>query len=56
MNDKGDAITKAQYTSINALIADVESRYKIKYVLGHSDIAPGRKSDPWGIDWGRVKK
>lgn len=42
---------KAQYTALAKLIRNIQSRYKIKYVLGHSDIAPERKSDPWNFDW-----
>lgn len=47
--------TDKQYSAVNALIADIESRYKIKSVVGHSDIAPGRKTDPWKFDWKKLK-
>lgn len=56
INSKDAKFTSAQYTGLNSLIATLSSRYDIKYVLGHDDIAPGRKSDPWGIDWGKVKR
>lgn len=46
--------TKEQYGAVNALIADVKSRYKIKDVVGHSDIAPDRKTDPWKFDWNKL--
>ena len=32
------------------LLTQLKGEYKIKYVLGHKDIAPGRKDDPWGFD------
>lgn len=47
--------TDRQYTAVNALIADIRTRYKIKSVVGHSDIAPGRKTDPWKFDWKKLK-
>lgn len=47
--------SSAQYSFLKRLIADIKSRYKIKYVLGHSDISPGRKTDPWNFDWGKIK-
>jgi hypothetical protein len=47
--------TDKQYTSLNALIADIKTRNTIKFVVGHSDIAPGRKTDPWNFDWKKLK-
>lgn len=55
-DDKGDMYTDKQYSAVNALLDDIQKRYKIKYILGHNDIAPGRKTDPWNLDWERVKK
>lgn len=55
-DDKGDTYTNKQYEAVDKLIADIKKRYAIRYVLGHSDIAPGRKTDPWGLDWGKIKK
>ncbi|NTV55315.1 MAG: N-acetylmuramoyl-L-alanine amidase [Candidatus Moranbacteria bacterium] len=51
-----DSPTSAQYESLRLLIASLKSKYSIKYVLGHSDIAPGRKTDPWGFDWKELKQ
>lgn len=47
--------TDKQYAAVNDLIADIRSRYQIKSVLGHSDIAPGRKTDPWKFDWKKLR-
>ena len=44
----------AQYDALKKLIADIETRQTIKHILGHSDIAPGRKSDPWGFNWKKI--
>ena len=49
--DSLDAPTEWQIKSLTALVKDIQSRYKINYVLRHSDIAPGRKTDPWNMNW-----
>ena len=54
MNTKDDKCTGEQYSALKKLIADLKSEYKIKYVLGHNQIAPGRKTDPWNFDWSRL--
>lgn len=54
-DDAGDAYTDKQYAALSSLIADIKKRYAIRYVLGHDDVAPGRKTDPWNFDWKRVK-
>jgi N-acetyl-anhydromuramyl-L-alanine amidase AmpD len=51
MDSTGDAPTELQIRSLTALVKDIKSRYHIKYVLRHSDIAPGRKTDPWNMNW-----
>lgn len=43
--------TNAQINSVVNLVNDIKRRHKIKYVLRHSDIAPGRKTDPWNMNW-----
>lgn len=46
----------AQYRTLNHLLADLRRRYALEAVTGHSDIAPGRKTDPGPcFDWSRVR-
>ncbi len=46
----------AQYDTLIALGSDLLLRYPLRAVAGHSDIAPGRKTDPGtGFDWRRLK-
>lgn len=51
INTKEDSPTEAQYISLAKLVKCIESKYPIRYILSHSDIAPGRKTDPWNFDW-----
>lgn len=45
----------AQYDTLVALVAALRARYPIEDVVGHSDIAPGRKTDPGpAFDWARL--
>ena len=46
-----EAPTPEQIKALTLLVNDIRKRYKIDYVLRHSDIAPGRKTDPWNMDW-----
>ena len=55
VNTKSEKPNEAQYNALRNLLTYLKSEYKIKYVLGHSDIAPGRKDDPWNFDFERVK-
>jgi hypothetical protein len=56
INTQTAQFTDAQYSSLNYLIALLKGKYPIKYILGHSQISPGRKTDPWNIDWSKVQK
>ena len=48
--------TDAQYARLAALARALAARYPITDIAGHSDIAPGRKSDPGAsFDWPRFR-
>ena len=49
--DSLDTPTEKQICSLVNLVKSIKTRYKIKFVLRHSDIAPGRKTDPWNMNW-----
>lgn len=38
--------TEAQYATLMPLLGSLRAAYPIRAVVGHSDIAPGRKTDP----------
>lgn len=46
----------AQYTTLQALIKGLSANYPIQAITGHSDIAPGRKTDPGPyFNWDAIK-
>jgi AmpD protein len=47
----------AQYVTLAPLLAVLRARYAIEDLVGHSDIAPGRKTDPGpAFAWSRVPR
>jgi hypothetical protein len=55
LNTKTDKPTSEQYIILNQLVDLIKNKYKIKYILGHNQIAPERKDDPWNFDWKKLK-
>jgi hypothetical protein len=53
---KDSGYTKDQYSALQTLVAGIKKRYTIQYLLGHEDIAPDRKTDPWAFDWSKLPK
>jgi len=55
-----EAYTDAQYSSLAELVASLRENYpqiETDSVTGHSDIAPGRKTDPGpAFDWPKLKE
>jgi len=53
------AFEDKQYQTLAKLILSLENTYtgiSRKHITGHSDIAPGRKTDPGsGFDWGKLR-
>ena len=50
-----DIFTEKQYTELSKILKELKSVYSITNIVGHSDIAPGRKFDPGeNFDWERV--
>lgn len=50
-----EAFETEQYIILQMLIKALQKRYPIRHIVGHSDIAPGRKTDPGPFfDWQRI--
>lgn len=49
---EGGLFEPAQYTSLARLLRALARRYSLGEVVGHEDVAPGRKKDPGaGFEW-----
>ncbi len=52
-----EPFTDAQYTALAELTRTLRAAYPIRDIVGHSDIAPGRKTDPGPLfDWARYRR
>jgi N-acetyl-anhydromuramyl-L-alanine amidase AmpD len=56
MTSYTDGPNEKQIATLISLINDIKKRHQITYVLRHSDIAPGRKTDPWNMNWELFKQ
>lgn len=51
------AFEAAQYRTLGELVTALTARYPVDSLAGHSDIAPGRKTDPGPhFDWSRLQR
>lgn len=51
------AFEDVQYATLADLTAALRGRYELEDIVGHSDIAPGRKTDPGPrFDWERFRR
>lgn len=57
LEGSGDvSFTSEQYERLAGLTRSLQARYPISDIVGHSDVAPGRKTDPGPrFDWSRYR-
>jgi AmpD protein len=54
---EGQTFDAAQYPRLAQLLRALARRYPIAEVVGHEDVAPGRKADPGaGFDWALLQR
>lgn len=54
---EGAAFEDVQYARLARLLRALAAHYPIAEVVGHEDVAPGRKCDPGaGFDWARLRR
>jgi len=54
MTAENDNPSNAQYSSLISLISQIKKNRKITAILGHNQIAPERKTDPWNFNWNKI--
>ena len=57
LNDGKDPYPEAQIQALRGIVSAMRRRFPIKYLVSHEYIAqpPGRKSDPKGFPWDRLR-
>jgi N-acetyl-anhydromuramyl-L-alanine amidase AmpD len=51
-----EAFEPKQYLALIGLVKQLKKTYPIEHIVGHSDIAPGRKTDPGPyFDWSQLE-
>lgn len=55
VNSRRTKPTAAQYRSLASLVLAISSRYRITHIVGHRDVAPASRTDPWNFDWKKFR-